>query len=101
MPPYGNPSPADDSAMYSDQRPGERPPEDKPPRPEGAPTAMLDKSVFAGKDIKAGDEIVLKVLEVHDKDCTVAYSNGSKKDKPSESEPPQPPDDSASMSMYG
>ena len=61
------------------------------------PTALLPKSILAGKDFKPGEEVVLKVLRILDDQVEVAYATGegSKEESPEpgpemDSAPPAP-----------
>lgn len=64
--------------------------ESKPPAAEDeaegdvGETALLPKSILAGKDFKPGDEVVLKVVHLYDDEVEVAYAP----EKPST--PPEP-----------
>lgn len=37
-------------------------------------TALLPKSILAGKDFKPGEEVVLKIVRIHDDEVEVAYA---------------------------
>jgi hypothetical protein len=68
--------------MYSDAEPGA--PEAAAPKEEekgGEPTALLSKSVLGGKEFKEGDEVVLKIVKVHDQDVEVAYATEDPENK--------------------
>lgn len=62
--------PEDD--MAEDKSP---PAADESPEEGAAPTtALLPKSILAGKDFKPGEEIVLKVTHVYDDEVAVEYA---------------------------
>lgn len=67
--------------LYDDSSPDKPPMEDKPKSDEGEPTALLDKSVLGGKEFNVGDEVVLKIVAMHDKEVTVAYAPEKGKDE--------------------
>lgn len=76
---------------YDDGPEAPQKPEAPPPEQEDAgdeKTALLPKSVTGGKDFEPGDEIVLKVVAVHDDELEVSYATekGESEGKPS-SEP--------------
>ncbi len=72
---YGNPSPERDSDLFNDSPQSE--PQDK--QKEGMEeTGLLPKALMAGKDFKPGDEIVLKITAVHEKDFEVEYASEEK-----------------------
>ncbi len=93
---YSNPG-SDDP--YSDAAPSETAPEkDKAPDEQGEEkTATLPKSICP--DMKPGDEMVLKIVAVHEDEYEVAYAP-EKDHKEEESEPmgkPEGDDQMASM----
>lgn len=45
---------------------------------EGGATALLPKSVLGGKDFQPGEEVVLKVVKVHEDEVEVEYATGEK-----------------------
>jgi hypothetical protein len=47
---------------------------------EGGETAVLPKSILAGKDFKVGEEVVLKITAIHGDEIQVEYAQ----EKPSE-----------------
>jgi len=67
--------------LYDDASTDKPPMEDKPKADEGEPTALLDKSVLGGKEFNVGDEVVLKIVAMHDKEVTVAYAPEKGKDE--------------------
>lgn len=95
---YGNPGPSSD---YFSDGPAESggPPKEKS---EGQ-TAILPKSILAGKEFKPGEEVVLKIVAIHDNDVEVEYSHDEEKEEespaepPMEGAPPAPGGDMASM----
>ncbi len=82
---YGNPS-GGGGEMFSDGPMGEAPKETEAPA-EGQ-TAILPKSILAGKDFKPGEEIVLKITAIHDNDVEVEYASEGGKEEQMEP-PPQ------------
>lgn len=65
----------DDAPMSQEQ-----PSKDK--KSEGEPTALLDKSVLGGKEFNVGDEVVLKIVAMHDNEVEVAYAPEKGKEEP-------------------
>lgn len=58
-------------------------PMEKPESEEGDQTALIPKTLFAGKDFKVGDEIVLKIVHLYEDEAEVEYaSEPSKEEKP-------------------
>lgn len=57
---------------------GEKPAEGAPAAPEkedeGGTTALLPKSILGGKDFKPGEEVVLKIVRIHDDEVEVEYA---------------------------
>lgn len=52
-----------------------------------AETALLPKSILAGKDFKPGDELVLEVVHLYDDEVEVKYASGeSEEDEKTEPE---------------
>lgn len=49
-------------------------------------TAILPKSILAGKEFKPGEEVVLKIVAIHDNDVEVEYATeeGSKEEEAGE-----------------
>lgn len=48
--------------------------EERPGEDQGN-TALLPKSILAGKDFKPGEEVVLKIVRIHDDEVEVAYAS--------------------------
>ena len=72
---YGSDNPGDESDYFNDGPKSE--PQDK--QKEGMEeTGLLPKALMAGKDFKPGDEIVLKITAVHEKDFEVEYASEEK-----------------------
>ena len=70
--------------LYDDQPAAAAPPAEaeKPEAPaeESKPTtAVLQKSILAGKEFKPGDEVILKIVAMHDGEVEVAYATGEEK----------------------
>lgn len=60
------------------------PMEDKDHDEEGETTALLPKSILAGKKFEPGDEVILKVVRLFEDEVEVEYSHGEDEDeKPS------------------
>lgn len=58
----------------SEEEPSE-PMHDESMEKEGdSPVAILPKSILAGKDFKPGEEVVLKIVEIHDDEVVVEYA---------------------------
>jgi hypothetical protein len=87
---YGNPSsnPGPKEDFYDDapeQAGGEKEGGDeKKGESEDYPTAVLPKSILMGKDFKPGDEVVLRITEMHDDQITVTYAPAEEQEKPKE-----------------
>lgn len=99
MPPYA-PAANEDAAMYGSDQSEPAAPEEKAPdekQPEGEPTAMVDKAVFAGKEVKPGDEFVFKVVSVQDRDVQIKYNTSPPDEKGGEKPMPEPQGDDAPM----
>jgi len=60
-------------------------------------TGLLPKSLMAGKDFKVGDEIMMKITAIHEKDFEVEYA--PEKGQEEESEPPH--DEGSEMAGMG
>jgi hypothetical protein len=43
-------------------------------------SALLPKSILAGKDFKVGEEVVLKIDAIHDDEIEVSYATGKSKE---------------------
>jgi len=57
--------------MFHDGPPA---PKEAEAKPESS-TGILPKSILAGKDFKVGDEVVLKIVALHDNDVEVEYAS--------------------------
>lgn len=66
---------------------------------ENEPTALLPKSILAGKEFKPGDEVVLRILAIHDDEVEVAYSYEDKDEGGDKAPAPEaaPQDEMAGM----
>jgi len=54
---------------------------------DNMPTALIPKSLLAGKDFKPGDEIVFKIVHLYDDEAEIAYATEKKsKDDSGESD---------------
>ena len=72
------PTMLDKEDLYADESMGE---DNAPKKDEGETTALLDKSILAGKHFDVGDEVVLKIVAMHDNEIEVAYSAEPDKSK--------------------
>jgi hypothetical protein len=43
-------------------------------------SALLPKSILAGKEFKVGEEVVLKIDAIHDDEIEVSYATGKSKE---------------------
>lgn len=71
---YSNPG---KNYMSDSDEPGEAPHDEvQEAKDAGAdqPVAILPKSILAGKDFKPGEEVVLKIVEIHDDEVVVEYA---------------------------
>lgn len=69
------PGPAQDPDMKSDEMDDKGETKDEKTEEEGAgESAMLPKSILAGKDFNPGDELVLKVVAIHGDEVEVEYA---------------------------
>lgn len=73
--------------------------ETAPKEETDSPRGLLPKSILAGKDFKPGEEIVLKIVAIHDDEVEVEYSYGDEKkpSAPEKSEPAEPPSEMSAM----
>lgn len=86
---YGNPNsdyyPSDDAApSQAGSSEGTEPPKgDEDEKDEGV-TALLPKSILAGKEFQPGEEVVLKIVHIYDDEVEVAYATGEESDEKEE-----------------
>ena len=74
---------------YSDGA-GDAPAKDKP---SDGDTAVIPKSLLAGKDFKVGEEVVLKITAIHGDEVQVEYAyDKGEEAQPDEPEEPQAPE---------
>ena len=59
-----------DSEPSAESKPAEEPKESS----GDEPVAILPKSILAGKEFKPGEEVVLKIVEIHDDEVVVEYA---------------------------
>lgn len=78
-----------------------------PPKPSGddMQTALIPKSLLAGKDFKPGDEVVLKIVRFTNDEAEVQYAYGDEGDEeeeqaPEPAEEPAPGGEAGEESMY-
>lgn len=77
---YGsNPGNSGPSGDYFDDGNTAGPAEEKEEHAKGE-TAIVPKSLMAGKDFKVGEEIVFKITAIHENDFEVEYSYGDDKE---------------------
>lgn len=82
---YGNPGGGGDD-NFADADAGPKPEsEAKRSESEGV-TAVLPKTILAGKEFKVGEEVVLKIVADHGDQIEVAYSYGDEGGKGGEGE---------------
>lgn len=97
--PYGNSDSGGDN-MFSDGAPpeGAAAPKESEGYGDGQ-TAILPKSILAGKEFKPGEEVVLKIVAIHDNDVEVEYASeeGSKEEEAGET----PKEEAAEMAGGG
>lgn len=73
--PYGNPNEAASDPFADAEMPEKQSaPQEEKGSEEGV-TAMLPKSILAGKDFKPGEEVVLKIVAMHDDQVEVTYAS--------------------------
>lgn len=65
---------SDQEDLYDDSPAASGKAPDAPKKDEGETTALLDKSILAGKPFEVGDEVVLKIVAMHDNEIEVAYA---------------------------
>jgi hypothetical protein len=87
-----------DEGMEPNKPTAEADPEDKGEEEDqgedmGEQTALLPKSILAGKLFKVGDEVVLKITGMHENEIQVEYATEKSKS-------PQPGGDSDHSSNY-
>lgn len=95
---YGSSNPGPGPEDYFDDSPKMEP---KDMQKEGTEqTGLLPKALMAGKDFKVGDEIVMKITAIHEKDFEVEYApekEGSKEEEAGET----PAEERAEMAGMG
>ena len=63
---------------------------------ESGKTAMLNKGVLGGKDIKPGETISLKVIAIHGDEVEVSCDGGESEQSQEEDQQEQPPQEQGS-----
>lgn len=93
--------------MYSDSpdAPAQAEPEGHGEGMEGGQSAVLPKSILAGKEFKPGDEVVLRIDSIHGDEVMVSYApekggDDSMGEEGGEAAPAQAPAPSGGSSMY-
>lgn len=72
--------------MPGDETPTEQTPTETETETEGGQTALLPKSVLGGKDFEPGEEVVLKIVKVHEDEIEVQYAPEKAKEPTSDEE---------------
>jgi len=72
-----DPSYSDSAAPSTAQDAGNATPKDEQ---EEETSALLPKSILAGKEFKVGEEVVLKIDAIHDDEIEVSYATGKSKE---------------------
>jgi len=72
---YANPGGGQDADMFSDGAEPQAPEMAETEKPSEGQTAVIPKSLLAGKEFKPGQEVVLKVVAIHDNDVEVEYAS--------------------------
>lgn len=72
---------ATDSASPSSSEGDEKDTKSKEDKKDDMPTALIPKSLLAGKDFKPGEEIVFKIVHLYDDEVEIEYASSSKKEK--------------------
>jgi hypothetical protein len=65
--------------LYSDNPGGDAAPDTAPDKNKAGDegeTALLPKSILAGKEFKLGEEVVLKIVKIYEDEVEVAYAKG-------------------------
>lgn len=104
--PYGNPGPgggnpneaASDPFADAEMPEKQAAPTEEKEHEEGV-TAMLPKSILAGKEFKPGEEVVLKIVAMHDDQVEVTYATGKGGDEGGEYSESKPTGDAEMASM--
>lgn len=73
MPDQYYPEPETETGTDTNAAPAAEPKPDETPQEQ---TALLPKSILAGKTFNPGDEVVLKVVNVYEDEVEVAYATG-------------------------
>lgn len=88
-------APPSDGGMYDDAAPPMEKGEGAEEQQEqGGDTALLPKSILAGKKFEPGDEVVLRIVRFHGDEVEVAYAPekpGEGDEEKGEGPPPPPP----------
>lgn len=88
--PYGTNNPGGGGEDYFESNGTKSPKVEGEMEDEHMPSAVLPKSILAGKHFEVGDKVELTITGIHDDEVTVEYSYGDK-DKGAESEPAETP----------
>lgn len=63
-----------------------QPPDDERHEDEGEPTALIPKSLLAGKEFKPGEEIVMEIVHIYGDEVEIKYATGKEEKKKSSME---------------
>ena len=79
---YANPEAGQQDDMYGDAEMGGKTEEpSKPEDKEEGKTYLLPKAVLEGKEFEPGDEVVLRIVAMHDDQIEVQYAPAKEKDE--------------------
>jgi hypothetical protein len=100
-----NAAAAPDTAPNADTMPEDKGPDDTmggddDSKDSQSETALLPKSILAGKEFKPGDELALKVVHIYNDEVEVQYASEDEK-KPDDNKMPGPYDSAAMKSSMG
>ena len=84
MPSYYSDLESNDSSAPSSAESDEKDAKPKEDKNDDMPTALVPKSLLAGKDFKPGEEIVFKIVHLYDDEVEIEYASSSKKDNKDE-----------------
>lgn len=91
MPDYASNAQGGDD-YFADARSSRKPVAPADGKDEDMETAMLPKSILMGKKFEPGDEVVLRIVRMHEDEVEVAYASGEEEkgeedQAPAEAEP--------------
>lgn len=79
---------------------GESEPQAKPEEASDSQTAELPKEILGGQDLKAGDEVTLKIVQVNEDSVLVKYAS-QEPEEPTEPMPEEAPPPAAAPGGMG